>query len=283
MIKEDTRNFFTAGELANMFNISKQSLLYYDKVHLLSPDFISDNGYRHYSIKQFLDLEIIVNMRALNISIADIKAYLENRSKESFLKILKKKTDECQAIIKENQQICNTIERISNDITSTNQAMLNQFTLCFHDDILLRVTQLNEQDDGKCRITKFARHAQKRSHNKGMLPNRAGWIISQENFFIKQDFYHSSAFFTCAPNNTAHKKVLKLVLPAGLYLKLLFNGTFYENGAMLSQRTGKFLELNNLQAVGDIYIMPIENHWFSKSSSNYINKLFVQVENIQKQ
>lgn len=73
MINKDKRKYFTAGELAAIFNISKQSLLYYDKVNLLSPDFISENGYRNYSIQQFLDLEIIVNLRALDISIANIK------------------------------------------------------------------------------------------------------------------------------------------------------------------------------------------------------------------
>ncbi|MBQ9636080.1 MAG: MerR family DNA-binding transcriptional regulator, partial [Acidaminococcaceae bacterium] len=45
--KENASRYFTAGELASMFGISKQSLLYYDKIHLLSPDFISPNGYRH--------------------------------------------------------------------------------------------------------------------------------------------------------------------------------------------------------------------------------------------
>ena len=72
MDKNETRNCFTAGELANLFGISKQTLLYYDKIHLLSPDFISENGYRHYAIEQYLYLEIIVNMRSLDFSIADI-------------------------------------------------------------------------------------------------------------------------------------------------------------------------------------------------------------------
>lgn len=91
MINKDKRKYFTAGELAAIFNISKQSLLYYDKVNLLSPDFVSENGYRNYSIQQFLDLEIIVNLRALDISIANIKKYLEDRSKEHFLQLLQKK------------------------------------------------------------------------------------------------------------------------------------------------------------------------------------------------
>ena len=70
-------NFFTAGELANLFNISKQTLLYYDKIKLLSPAYVDEKGYRHYSIQQYLDLEIIVNLRSFNISIVVIKEYLK--------------------------------------------------------------------------------------------------------------------------------------------------------------------------------------------------------------
>ena len=88
--KNQYDNCFTAGELASMFGISKQSLLYYDKIHLLSPDFISENGYRHYSITQFLDLEIIVNLRSLDIPINDIQDYLKNRSRERLDEIFRK-------------------------------------------------------------------------------------------------------------------------------------------------------------------------------------------------
>lgn len=35
-------NYFTAGELAAIFSISKQTLLYYDKIGLLSPEFVSE-------------------------------------------------------------------------------------------------------------------------------------------------------------------------------------------------------------------------------------------------
>ena len=91
MINKDKRKYFTAGELAAIFNISKQSLLYYDKVNLLSPDFVSENGYRNYSIQQFLDLEIIVNLRALDISIANIKNIWRTAARSIFCSCCRKK------------------------------------------------------------------------------------------------------------------------------------------------------------------------------------------------
>ena len=106
-------NFFTAGELANLFNISKQTLLYYDKIKLLSPAYVDEKGYRHYSIQQYLDLEIIVNLRSFNISIVVIKDYLKQRSKDDFLKLVAIKKKECEEIIKENEAIIKSLEVIS--------------------------------------------------------------------------------------------------------------------------------------------------------------------------
>ena len=278
MNKDNKQKYFTAGELASIFNISKQSLLYYDKVKLLSPDYISENGYRHYSVQQFLDLEIIVNLRALDISIANIKEYLTHRSKTLFLQMLQEKTAECAEIIKKNQAICDTIGRIENDITQNNKKVCRSITLSWHPEHLLRVTTLSETDDPKKRITKFAKHAQKQAHNKGVLPNHTGWSMDQETFFVKQDFFHSTAFFSCAKSAPNHRKVIKKILPEGLYLEIVFQGTFYKNGPSLVARIQKFLHANDLTPIGNIYVLPMENHWFSDDCTQYVNKIFLRVE-----
>ena len=105
MLNNQNKDFFTAGELANIYGISKQALLYYDKVKLLSPDMIAQNGYRHYYIQQYLDLELIVNLRSLEFSIAEIKEYLDNRSKDKLIEMLNNRKSDCEKIIKTNQQI----------------------------------------------------------------------------------------------------------------------------------------------------------------------------------
>ena len=71
MTPTEKESFFTAGELANLFGISKQTLLYYHKIGLLSPEFIAENNYRHYTMQQYQDLEIIVNLRSFLSSISN--------------------------------------------------------------------------------------------------------------------------------------------------------------------------------------------------------------------
>ena len=49
---------FTAGEIAKLSGLSKQTILFYDKKGILKPDYVDpDNGYRYYSADQ-LDFQI---------------------------------------------------------------------------------------------------------------------------------------------------------------------------------------------------------------------------------
>lgn len=72
-MNENSDDYFTSGELSTLYNIPKQTLLYYDKIGFLKPEFIGDNGYQHYNIIQYLTLEIILSLRKLDIPIAQIK------------------------------------------------------------------------------------------------------------------------------------------------------------------------------------------------------------------
>lgn len=53
-------DFYTAGQLAQLFAIPKQTMEYYDKMGILKPAYIAENGYRYYATQQYLTLEIIV-------------------------------------------------------------------------------------------------------------------------------------------------------------------------------------------------------------------------------
>lgn len=278
-------NCFTAGELASLFGISKQTLLYYDKIHLLSPDFIGENGYRHYSVAQYLDLEIIVNLRSLNISLADIKYYLEHRNKECFLEQLQKRATECAKIIKENERICRSIQRISANIQQNNNLPLNQITVTWKEQRYIRLTELHPDVSSKERIAKFARHSQLAAHNKGFIERQAGWIVAKERVFtapLPQKAPSSHSFFSFADNPPNHPKTALSTLPTGLYLELYFSGPFCSQAHVLIEKIAHFMKINEFEPCSDLYVLPIENHWLYADTKQYINLLFVQVRSTAK-
>ena len=278
MNKISLENCFTAGELASLFGVSKQTLLYYDKINLLCPDFISENGYRHYSINQYLDLEIIVNLRSLNIPICDIKDYLVHRGKSEFIEQLEKRRSECQAIIKENERIMASIDLIEGNLAKHNNLPIGQITVSWREERLLRLTNVPNTDTGKKRISKFARHSQIVFHNRGFVNKQAGWIISQANFFEKNDFSRSQAFFSFSEHKTGHYKVPRTPLPTGLYLELYFRGTYAGQAPQIKEKLCSFMQRNDFVPASDIFVLPIENHWLYDDTKDYINLIFLQVQ-----
>jgi DNA-binding transcriptional MerR regulator len=70
-----------AGEMAKLHGISKQTLLYYDRIGLLKPREISEtNQYRYYTLDQFEELDVILSLKNLGMKLKEIKHYLNKSS-----------------------------------------------------------------------------------------------------------------------------------------------------------------------------------------------------------
>lgn len=286
MTNEEKQHYFTAGELANIFGISKQTLLYYDRMGLFSPAFVSENGYRHYNMNQYMDLEVILRLRSLNISIALIKQYLTNRSKEDFVEILESKRKESEEIIRENQEILKIINSFSANISVEKQTPFTQPLLTWRKERKLCATLTTDAYNGKDRVMLFTRHAEQTFEDNNVLDKTVGWIIDREAFLKHQPLRNTIAFFSYAPDKYEEPEETEegcefRTLPVGLYVEVYFKGTFYENAEVVSKNIEHFLNANDLQAVGDVYVLPIENHLLHNDPSNYINKVFLQVEKVQ--
>lgn len=78
------KNLFTIGELSKLQNISRQTLIFYDKIGLFCPAYTNpDNGYRYYNANQLDSLDTIcIKLVAIERQIAElqlIKSRVEHR------------------------------------------------------------------------------------------------------------------------------------------------------------------------------------------------------------
>lgn len=74
---------FTVGETARICSISADTLRYYDKIGLIHPSQVGENGYRYYSYEDFLFLNTIKYLKKLGMPLADMKQLFENRCKKA--------------------------------------------------------------------------------------------------------------------------------------------------------------------------------------------------------
>ena len=80
---------YTTGEVAKLFDIKKDTLFYYDRINLFSPNYRKGNtSYRYYGNKQLPLLDTILVLRELDIPISTLKSYISNMNAESFLSLI---------------------------------------------------------------------------------------------------------------------------------------------------------------------------------------------------
>lgn len=98
-------NLYTTGQFAKMANVTERTIRYYDKIGLLKPSFVMQNGYRKYSDKDFFNLQKILSLRYLGFPIEEIFPIILNENdiniQDSFkmqIELLDKKITHMQSL-----------------------------------------------------------------------------------------------------------------------------------------------------------------------------------------
>ncbi len=82
-------NMFSIGELSKYQNISKQTLIFYDKIGLFCPEYVDpQNGYRYYSAKQIDYLDTILFMKKIGFSLKEIQEHMKNYNIENSISVM---------------------------------------------------------------------------------------------------------------------------------------------------------------------------------------------------
>lgn len=104
-------NYFSIGELSKLQNISRQTLIFYDKIGLFTPAYINpENGYRYYNANQLDYLDTICIMKKIGFSLEEIKEHMKNYTLDSSVIALRKQLTIIQNQIHELELIKTRVE-----------------------------------------------------------------------------------------------------------------------------------------------------------------------------
>lgn len=79
--------YLATGEFAKLIGTTKETLFHYDRIGLFCPAWTDGNGYRYYSLDQVDTFDVICTLRDLGMPLAEIRAYVENRTPQSLLEL----------------------------------------------------------------------------------------------------------------------------------------------------------------------------------------------------
>lgn len=100
-MKEDY--IYTTGQFAKLNNINKRTLHYYDEIGLFHPEYKAENGYRYYTCFQIAQLELILILRKIGLSVEEIRRYVESPSDTALF----------QMIDEQNKRIRETVRQLT--------------------------------------------------------------------------------------------------------------------------------------------------------------------------
>ncbi len=105
------KDLFSIGELSKHQNISRQTLIFYDKIGLFHPAYVDpENGYRYYSSKQLDDLDTICIMKKIGFSLDEIKAHMKSYTLDTSVAALRKQLTIIERRLQELQLIKSRVE-----------------------------------------------------------------------------------------------------------------------------------------------------------------------------
>lgn len=224
-------NYFSVSELAALGNVSRQTILYYDKHNLLKPNFIDSNGYRYYHFKEYLILEIILNFRKLGMSVDEIKAYINEKSPEALDNILMNKATEYELTIKKLKCLLADIEIVRTNLVAINKYNVGSLTIHQQEqEILILSPLVDKKAPIKTRIKilgNFNLPLYKSNHFKSC---KVSWIITANDFLNgecrKKRYYCSPTY---VDSNNKKKDYLTCWKLLNIYFSRSFSTASHKN------------------------------------------------------
>ncbi|WP_288229971.1 methyltransferase domain-containing protein [uncultured Faecalicoccus sp.] len=109
---------YSTGQFAKLANVTERTIRYYDKMGLLKPSFVMENGYRKYTQSDLLKLQKILSLKHMGFSLEEIYPMLskEQNIKESF----SMQIDLLDTQIKHLQVIRDSMEAIVQNVDEKN-------------------------------------------------------------------------------------------------------------------------------------------------------------------
>lgn len=267
---------FMIGELANIFNISTDTLRYYDKIDLLKPDYNEQNKYRYYSIRKFFLLSRILFLKNLNIPLEEIKLYLENQNSSHLMDLLKNKD---QAIDREIERLQNMKLKINSKVSLIHEAetYLNKIRIRRIPERRGVFIDIENVEDDVERKRSFTAHESFLKVSSWLIEGQIYTALKMEDVRNRQ--YEQYQYFIEVLSGEGTLETELKRIPEMIYACLIFSGAYSEIDRAYNQLL-EWIHMNAYEVAGDSIEKNILDYGFTSSEDEYISEIQIPIRKI---
>ena len=242
------KQLFKIGEVARMYHLSLGILRHYEKEGLLAPEYTDpETGYRYYSTRQFEVLNTIRYLRMLDLPLADIKEYMQNRK----IPVIEEKLRHQKALIQQKKRELELIERKIDHrlqhIEDAKDSVLDQISLVSLPP--LRMVRIRDSLQPKTYLDlEFPiRRLQEEQPDALVFLGKVGIGIPKEKLEQKCFSQYDLVFLLLDEEDEYYGHVE--TLPSSLYAMIRFRGS-HQEAPVYYQKLIDFLALHQWEAAG---------------------------------
>lgn len=266
---------FTVSSFAEFCGTSRHTLLWYDKFGLLKPDTIGENGYRYYSLHQYIKYDLISIMKQSGSSLSEISNFLNNKDDmvtpeffDNKIRVLSEQIEKLTVMKQLMRDIRVNIEMA--DTWRYFEPLLVELDGSSMVAVELESTENMSLNDF---VIQYARLRKLCANDPDVHAYPFGTVISTEAYLngkIRELYY----FFET--DGTKTKQVIKR--PAGSTVVICHKGDLRNLGSTIDIAFD-YMKQNNLRACGNIYKYDMLTY-LSDSIEDYAFRLLIPVEKL---
>lgn len=134
---------YSIGEVSKICNVSKKALRFYDKIGLISPDYISkENNYRYYSRETLLFVPVIKYYKQMGFKLEEMKILMDSNRYDFHAKKMRDKGEELKKLREEINVAYTSVNDwynlireaegvIENNVTEVSVKYIESITACY--------------------------------------------------------------------------------------------------------------------------------------------------------
>lgn len=268
----------SSGEFAQMCNISRELLIHYDKIGLLKPKEVKENGYRYYSLRQLYMFDVIRFFMDTGMPMKEIKHYIDNRSTELFI-------DTAQTSIEQMKRYREILDARIGMMEKmryiTQRALLfpkNKPRLSYWDDLWVITTDIKRERTQQAYAEAVSEHSDYCRNTAGVSIFPLGRIVDIPDIQKPEEYYYTKlTTWITSPENTAKLNGRIEQKPRGNYAVILHQGGT-STAEKSYKKLFKFIHQEGLEILSPVYELDMNSYLMSESADDYLVHMSVLVD-----
>ena len=264
------KEVFSIADFADCARTTRDTLLHYDKIGLLSPESRGDNNYRFYSNGQLAVINFIRTCQALGMTLAEIKQMEANRTPDRMYELLEQQVKRIDERIKEwdrARKLLVTFRKIIQSVLHVNE---DEITVQSLPEEAIVLGDPNDYRGGRTdydALFSFYRSCMEKYPDMDL--NYPVWAVFSEERIKRKDWVWPDRYYFYNPEGHDRK-------PAALYAVGYTRGGYGQSGE-LYERLLDYIDANGFEICGPTFEEYPLNEFCILKSENYLMRVMITV------